>query len=114
MAPTSQFNKMIKMAIERQDHKIAAGQYKLSLLFANGPGTGEGTRALDVVLHVPGNKQPTTKRITVHESQPTGSQTDGVCREVDLELTEPGVPSVELRPVRGKLQISGLILEATQ
>ena len=23
MAPTSQFNKMIKMAIERQDHKIA-------------------------------------------------------------------------------------------
>jgi len=89
--------------MNRRNHGVTPGRYRLTLLLGKRPGMDKNASVFDAAVHIPGSEKPVIAHITLNES--------ALDRTFDVELTEPGVIEVIVTPVRGKTQISGLLLE---
>jgi len=96
------FRLRVSPLMNRKNHGVIPGRYRLTLLFGKRPGMGENTHVFDVALHLPGSRKPVTERIAL-----TGSTPD---KTFEVEITKPGVLEAILTPIQGKAQISGLML----
>ncbi len=88
--------------MDRRGHSAAPGRYKLTLLFGKRSDADKNAHIFDAELRVPGNKKSVTERITLHEAT--------LVKTFEIELTKPGIISVVMTPIHGKVQICGLVL----
>ena len=89
--------------------RIAAGRYRLTLLFGRPEGVGPGSHVFDVVVSIDDHQEPITRRIDLHRKTAGGPETWS--EAFDLVLAKPGPIKVKLTPAQGKALISGLVLE---
>ncbi|MCG8509972.1 MAG: hypothetical protein MI741_12160, partial [Rhodospirillales bacterium] len=94
-------NVVVSPLMNRKHQKIAAGRYRLTLLF--GESDGSEPSMMDVSVRIPGRREPVTREISL--------DSHSLHEVFDVQLTEPGVIHVIIKPISGDAKISGVMLE---
>lgn len=102
------FRLRVSPLMNRKNQVVTAGKYRLTLFMGGAEGwaprhNGIVVCVFDAAVHVPGIKEPLTKRIAM--TQPVQNVA------FKVTLPNPGIVEVAITPVKGSIRMSGLVFE---